>query len=51
VSGGIFIVSPAIRDISRNVVSPIPEFFTLALLGIGMVGLIGYGWRRGGHDR
>jgi len=29
----------------------IPEPSTLALLGIGIVGLIGYGWRKGGHDR
>jgi len=39
------------REISRNVVLPITEPSTLALLSIGILGLIGYGWRRGRHAR
>ena len=50
-SGGVFIESLAVREISRIVVSRIPEPSTLALLSIGILGLIGYGWRRGTHAR
>jgi hypothetical protein len=33
-------------DLSFDRIKPVPEPSTLALLGIGIVGLIGYGWRR-----
>jgi hypothetical protein len=43
--------SPVITHIKVHSLHPIPEPSTLAFLGIGLVGLIGYGWRRGRHDR
>jgi len=46
VSGGVIVESLATREISRYLVSPSPDPSTVALLGIGIVGLIGYGWRR-----
>jgi hypothetical protein len=43
--------APVITHIKVHSIHPIPEPSTLALLGIGIVGLIGYGWRRGRHSR